>query len=74
MDVFNLKFAAVPRILGRAWLLPKTVEPRIGGIGIAIRLRALLVGGHYCSRKKLLGAPGLTTRSKDATRGSWHRY
>ena len=22
----------------------------------------------------LLGAPGLTTRSKDATRGSWHRY
>ena len=23
---------------------------------------------------KLLGAPGLTTRSKDATRGSWHRY
>ena len=25
------------------------------------------------SNKKLLGAPGLTTRSKDATRGSWHR-
>ena len=24
--------------------------------------------------KKLLGAPGHTTRSKDATRGSWHRY
>ena len=23
--------------------------------------------------KKLLGAPGRTTRSKDATRGSWHR-
>ena len=23
---------------------------------------------------KLLGAPDLTTRSKDATRGSWHRY
>ena len=23
--------------------------------------------------KNLLGAPGLTTRSKDATRGSWHR-
>ena len=28
----------------------------------------------HCSDKKLLGAPGLTTRSKDATRGSWHRY
>ena len=27
-----------------------------------------------CSNKKLLGALGLTTRSKDATRGSWHRY
>ena len=26
------------------------------------------------SNKKLLGAPSLTTRSKDATRGSWHRY
>ena len=24
--------------------------------------------------KKLLGAKGITTRSKDATRGSWHRY
>ena len=23
---------------------------------------------------KPLGVPGLTTRSKDATRGSWHRY
>ena len=28
----------------------------------------------FTSNKKLLGAPGLTTRSKDATRGSWHRY
>ena len=26
------------------------------------------------SNKKLLGAPGLTTRSKDAARGSWHHY
>ena len=24
--------------------------------------------------KKLLGAPGIATRSKDATRGSWHCY
>ena len=24
--------------------------------------------------KKLLGAKGIATRSKDATRGSWHRY
>ena len=26
------------------------------------------------SNKKLLGAPGIATRNKDATRGSWHRY
>ena len=26
------------------------------------------------SNKKLLGAPGLTAKSKDATRVSWHRY
>ena len=24
--------------------------------------------------RTLLGAPGLTTRSKDTTRGSWHRF
>ena len=24
--------------------------------------------------RTLLGAPGLTTKSKDATRGSWHCY
>ena len=23
---------------------------------------------------RLVGAPGIATRSKDATRGSWHRY
>ena len=28
----------------------------------------------YCSNKKLLGAPGIATRSKDATRGSWAYY
>ena len=28
-------------------------------------------GQEQCS---LLGAPGIATRSKDATRGSWHRY
>ena len=27
-----------------------------------------------CALLTLLGAPGLTTRSKDATRGSWHSY
>ena len=26
------------------------------------------------NKRTLLGAPDLTTRSKDAIRGSWHRY
>ena len=26
------------------------------------------------ARMQLIGAPGIATRSKDATRGSWHRY
>ena len=34
--------------------------------------------GHYftivASNKKLVGAPGIATRSKDATRGSWPYY
>ena len=30
--------------------------------------------GQAIRNNKLLGAPGHTTRSKDATRGSWHRY
>ena len=34
--------------------------------------------GHFApfllQARTLLGAPGLATRSKDATRGSWHRY
>ena len=41
----------------------------------ALRKRSLLgLEAIAISNKKLLGAPGLTTRSKDATRGSWHRY
>ena len=31
-------------------------------------------GESFCRSKKLPGAPGLTTRSKDATRGSWPYY
>ena len=35
--------------------------------------------GLFCTKatsrnKKLLGAPGIATRSKDATRGSWPYY
>ena len=29
---------------------------------------------HPHRNKKLLGAPGIATRSKDATRGSWPYY
>ena len=44
---------------------------------IASRLEAIsfsTVDLRVDRNKKLLGAPGLTTRSKDATRGSWHCY
>ena len=30
--------------------------------------------GHFTRNKKLLAAPGIATRSKDATRGSWPCY
>ena len=48
----------------------------------ATRLEAILISNKgittssmlTTSNKKLAGAPGRTTRSKDATRGSWHRY
>ena len=40
-----------------------------------VRVEKVAKGLERCveilSNKKLLGAPGLTTRSKDATRGSW---
>ena len=41
----------------------------VGAPGIATRNK-----GIATSIKKLLGAPRLTTRSKDGSRGSWHRY
>ena len=31
----------------------------------------LVASGITTGNKKLLGAPGIATRSKDATRGSW---
>ena len=34
----------------------------------------LVAPGIATSNKKVLGAPGLTTRSKDAASSSWHRY
>ena len=34
----------------------------------------ILVSPAKGSNKKLLGASGITTRSKDATRGSWPYY
>ena len=38
-----------------------------------VKLRAS-TQGFTTRNKKLLGAPGITTRSKDATRGSWPYY
>ena len=41
----------------------------VGAPGIATRSK-----GIATSNKKLLGAPGRTTRNKDATRNKGHRY
>ena len=40
----------------------------------AARVAKRVSESHGEAGGKLLGAPGPTTRSKDATRGSWHRY
>ena len=39
-----------------------------------LRSEATSNKGITTSNKKLLGAPGIATRSKDATRGSWPYY
>ena len=62
------------RRIGPAASLPPGAEDKICraermGCGTFEGLNELI----GCRNKKLLGAPGLTTRSKDATRGSWHR-
>ena len=42
----------------------------VGAPGIATRSKGIATS----NKKLLLGAPRLTTRSKDGSRGSWHRY
>ena len=46
---------------------------RTGLLALLLGARTLLLASLLGART-LLGAPGLTTRSEDATRGSWHRY
>ena len=45
----------------------------VSGISIDTSSHILWIHQFHTART-LLGAPGLTTRSKDATRGSWHLY
>ena len=59
-----------------------TVSPRravsqetiVTGKIYILLLRAMASHLVASRNKKLLGAPGLTTRSEEATRGSWQRY
>ena len=44
------------------------VEPEAGFLSGANKQK------HRHGLWTLLGAPGIATRSKEATRGSWHRY
>ena len=53
----------------------------LGAPGIVLLGARMLLGAPglkvllgTASNKELLGAPGLDTRSKDATRGSWPYY
>ena len=54
--------------------VPETSEERRQGRSGRIHLRSELPRPSLLGTRTLLGAPGLTTRSKDATRGSWHRF
>ena len=58
---------------GVANLVGSRSGPEQTNTNLLKRLRKQYLQGvsEQCS---LLGAPGLTTRSKDAARGSWHRY
>ena len=46
--------------------------PEASGVGSWISHRRSC--SFFTVARTLLGAPGLTTRSKDATRGSWPYY
>ena len=48
------------------------LEPKSSGI--ATRSKKLLGTKRVATRSKKLEAKGIASRSKDATRGSWHRY
>ena len=53
--------------------LQKCVSRRRRKVSTHLQQKEILRASRSRS-KKLLGAPGLTTRSKDATRGSWPYY
>ena len=63
---------------GRYWgLLASLLGARtlLGLLASLLGARTLLgLLASLLGARTLLGAPGIATRSKDATRGSWHRY
>ena len=61
---------------GRAEVSPVTLLRRFLGSRERwpMRINGLQPNVIKSSNKKLLGAPGIATRSKDATRGSWPYY
>ena len=66
--------------VGNATLITLHSELKRGKGTVPTFLGDLAESGPLCSRGPLLcqilllGAKGIATRSKDATRGSWHRY
>ena len=76
-------------LLGAKGIATRSKDATRGSPGLTTRskkllgaLLALLLGARsywgllasLLGARTLLGAPGIATRSKDATRGSWHRY
>ena len=59
----------VTEILQSAWLWAAIAF----GFALANSVRGSKTG-MFIRSKKLLGTKGIAARSKDATRGSWHRY
>ena len=68
-DLIDLFLHESCRVFRDAW--PELPDGAPMSSHLTLRLNNLNIK-H--SNKKLLGAPGIATRSKDATRGSWPYY
>ena len=52
----------------------RPAPPRSNDGGFGVKSKRRVPSLAFYTARTLLGAPSIATRSKDATRGSWHRY